>query len=196
MNTREEWLTAAIEILVPRMREQSGLDFPVVIHVSTGFPSSKGTAIHNRTIGETWHGKASSDGNPHIFIHPDLNGFRALETLVHELIHAALPKARHGAEFRRAMLAVGLTGKATATVAGPELAEYLRAVETIHLGPYPHATLNSKESPRKVQTTRMLKAVCPVCERVIRMARKTAEMGPIVCGSCVAVFEIQEKEGE
>lgn len=40
----------------------------------------------------------------------------------------------------------------------------------------------------KGKRSRMLKLTCPVCHRIIRATRKTIELGPIVCGPCVAAF--------
>jgi hypothetical protein len=47
------------------------------------------------------------------------------------------------------------------------------------LGPYPHAalTMNSK----KVQGTRMLKAVCPSCGYTVRLTSKWANLGLPSC---------------
>jgi hypothetical protein len=53
-----------------------------------------------------------------------------LATLVHELIHAALPLGEaHGDQFGRAARAVGLIGPLTATVAGPIFVELFRNLD-------------------------------------------------------------------
>lgn len=53
-------------------------------------------ARRNQAIGECWRADASADGNAHVFISPVLAGNDAgacahvLETLAHELVHAAV----------------------------------------------------------------------------------------------------------
>jgi hypothetical protein len=47
------------------------------------------------------------------------------------------------------------------------------------LGAYPHAALTM--SNRKVQTTRMLKAVCPSCGYTVRLTSKWAALGLPSC---------------
>lgn len=124
--------------------------------------------------------------------------------LVHEVAHTL--EANHKKEFVKIVHRVGLTGKATATVAGAKLIyegflEWEKA-----LGPYPHAALNPNKT-RKVQTTRMKKAECPNIHAdgdmyALRLTRKHIERanghGPI-CPLCYAetgevVFLVVEVE--
>jgi hypothetical protein len=106
---------------------------------------------------------------------------RVLDVLAHELIHAIEPTAGHGAAFKRIALGIGLTGKMTATVAGPELAARL-AVYAAELGEYPHAQLNPGASGIKKQGTRLLKASCESCGYVCRVTAKWVEaVGAPLC---------------
>lgn len=184
---REAWLTAFAEKLRPMFTEVE-LELPEEIYISVGFPSKAALGRKTRRIGEHWHGASSEDGKPHIFISPLLSEAEATETLVHELVHAALPSGvKHGPAFKRAMGKVGLVGKPTADHAGEELRERLKGISQ-QLGPYPHAGLRPRLEDKK-QTTRMLKVTCPVHEDyIVRASRKVIEAGLPVCGMCMAGY--------
>lgn len=187
--TREAWLQAAILGLRPDFEPVAPL--PDSLHVSVGFPSRGGLSQKgSKTIGECWNGCCSADGAPHIFISPLLaDPCRVLDVLVHELIHAALPIGTgHKGPFKRAMLALGLTGKPTATTAGPELTGRLNGLIS-EIGPYPHPALTHQGTAKK-QTTRMLKALCPLCGYTIRLTQKWAEVGMPTC-PCPAGAEME-----
>lgn len=178
--TREAWLTSAVEALRP-MFLAVGYPIPAAIYVSVGWPSRKGTAQASARIGECWDGAASADGRCHIFISPILgDGLRVLDVLVHELGHVVVGcKAGHKGPFKAFMRSVGLTGKATATIAGPELTVTLSGILDA-LNPYPHAALTPGEG-RKKQTTRMLKLACPACGYTIRTTRQWIDKGLPTC---------------
>ena len=96
--------------------------------------------------------------------------------LAHELTHAAVGIDKgHGRAFRRVAIAIGLTGKMTATVPGDA---FKQRVEPIlkKLGAIPHARLSWGElrGPKK-QTTRMIKCECAECGYTARVARKWLE---------------------
>jgi len=42
--------------------------------------------------------------------------------------------------------------------------------------------------------SRMLKAQCPACERVIRGSQKTFDAGPVICQPCASPFQVEEPE--
>lgn len=177
--TREAWL----QDLASRIRpwyEEVALDVPPV-RISVGF-TSKGA--RSKRIGECWHPEASDDGVPQVFIHPAYNDPEAVAPIVvHELIHAALgPGKKHGPEFRRPAVALGLEGRMTATVPGAALLERLRPVLD-DLGPYPHGALRpgSESSTGPKQSTRMLKATCPDCGYLIRTSAKWLDLGAPIC---------------
>lgn len=186
---REQWLQSAILHLRPDFEPIAPL--PDTLHVSVGFPSRGGLKLSgSKTIGECWNGACSADGAPHIFISPLLaDPCRALDVLVHELIHAALPIGTgHKGPFKRAMLALGLEGKPTATTAGPELAKRLNGLLS-DLGPYPHPAL-THQGMQKKQGTRMLKAACPLCGYTVRLTQKWADVGMPRCPACPTELEL------
>ena len=182
MKTRESFLIRATTILRHEYRKV-GYELPEV-HVSVGFPSKRATSTNNRYIGQCWHGEGQKDGKAHLFISPVLDGPGALETLVHDPVHACLPAGvGHGPAFKRAMGKVGLIGKPTATNAGKALKARLRKLET-KLGGYPHDKLNVNAN-RKKQGTRLLKVECAPCDYVVRVTRKPLDKyGPPICPSC------------
>lgn len=175
--TREEWLIAATHRLRDGMFLEQGITVPPTVRVSVSFP---GGGSARKRIGEAWHPKSSADNIPQVFISPTLaDPILVLDVLVHELIHTAYPDAGHKKPFKDAMKKLGLTGKPTATVAGPELRGKLECLNT-ELGPYPHAAI--KLSDRKKQTTRLIKCECPYCGYVVRTTHKwIEEMGAPLC---------------
>jgi hypothetical protein len=189
---REEWLLRALEELIP-LFQGAGIELPdkALIRASCGWPSRGGLPrgiAKSCNVGETWANDCVDGGSWQVFVSPRIaHGFQALEVLVHELIHVAYPKAGHRVRFKRAAYAVGLAGKATATHAGPALAEKLQAVVD-QLGPYPNPEIKPVLKPKK-QTVRMRKAECPGCGYTIRTTAKWLEKGLPICGGCMVSFE-------
>lgn len=187
--SREIWLTNAIEKLRTGLFKQHGLTVPN-LKVSCGFP---GGGDSKKRIGEHWVPEASDDKIGSVFISPIIDdGIDVLGTLVHELVHASVGnKAGHGPVFRKAALAVGLTGKMRSTVAGPELKTKLKALID-ELGRYPHAKLNLLKGPTKKQTTRMIKMQCRDCGYIARASRTSIEeTGPVLCACNHEPMEIK-----
>ncbi len=121
--TREQWLNEYTNLLRP-LFAAIGSPLPGEIPVSCGWPSQKGRARKNRVIGECWKVEASAAARPEIFVSPMLaDSVEVGSVLVHELIHAAHPDAGHKGAFKsnRAALALGLTGRMTATTPGDQL---------------------------------------------------------------------------
>ena len=200
--TREEWLHKAIDALRPKF-EAIGFPIPEKIHVSVGFGYGA-KRESGKILGQCWATRASDDNVNHIFISPEMNdSARVLDVLVHELVHAADDcKNGHTGDFAKAAKALGLTGKMTATVASPELAEEMKALAE-SLGAYSHAVLfpagkplppqapepgaaPSPEVPKihsgpKKQGTRMLKLVAPCCGYTVRTTAKWLEVGMPSC---------------
>jgi hypothetical protein len=172
---REEWLRD----LVDALRDRYDGELPETVHVSVGF-TSKG--MRSKRVGECWHGVASSDGAPHVFIHPGISdGVEVAAILVHELVHACRPTAKHGPTFKQMAVRLGLEGRMTSTVPSDrlrvELAEVIKDI-----GPYPHPRLmggQSSNGPK--QTTRMLKLECPECGYLVRTSSKWLEVGLPMC---------------
>ncbi|MFF0481075.1 hypothetical protein [Streptomyces sp. NPDC004435] len=206
--TREEWLHQAIDALRPEF-ERINFPLPEKIHVSVGFGyGAKRESA--KILGQCWARFVSEDNVNHIFISPELNdASRVLDVLIHELVHAADDcKSGHKGDFATAAKALGLTGKMTATIATPELAEKLQALAEA-IGPYNHATLYPtgkplapKEGPKpedepeapeetpassgpKKQGTRMIKVACKAdcgCGGyVVRTTAKWLEVGLPIC---------------
>ncbi|WP_326827343.1 hypothetical protein [Streptomyces sp. NBC_01751] len=144
--TREEWLHLAIEAMRPKFAELD-LPIPAKVHVSVGFGygAQRESA---KILGQCWSRGASEDGVNHIFISPEITTpLQVLETLIHELVHAADDCANgHKGTFAKVAKALGLIGQMTATYAGPELAETLRDLAK-GLGPYTHAALHPQGVP-------------------------------------------------
>lgn len=171
--TREDWLNAFIDAARPKFEEVNA-PLPINLRVAIGFTSKGGKG---RSIGECWSSDASEDGHYEVFIKPTLdNSARICDVLTHELIHAAVGiPAGHGPAFRRVMVALGLTGKATETVAGQEWYKWsLPIIEK--LGPFPYGALTDTGivSGRKKQKAYLLKACCTRCDVVVRVTAKHA----------------------
>lgn len=171
---REEWLNQLVAELRP-MFVAINAPLPEKIRVTCGLPSHKARSL-DRAIGEHWAPAASADGHDEIFISPVVaEPMDVAAILVHELAHAATPGAGHKGEFVRVIRALWLEGKATATVAGQVFREnFGPIVEAI--GPYPHAALNVG-LVRKVQSTRLLGAECPMCGYKIWLTNKWVMKG-------------------
>ena len=184
--TREDWLQAAVAELRP-LFDLNGFPLPDKIRVTCGFPSSRAKA-NNRSIGEHWSPSASEDGTHEILISPVVDDqYDVFGILVHELCHAATDGDGHGRQFGKIARAMGLKGKLTATTIDDLFrANFSQLVGG--LGEYPHARLNV--SSRKVQSTRMLKAVCPACGYTIRLTQKWADLGLPVCNADGSPFQL------
>lgn len=170
---REGWLTALAQKLVP-LFESAGFPLDLSrVRVSVGFP--RGGQGTRKAIGQCWSQKASTDGHTEIFVSPILGtAAEADHVLVHELAHHAVGlECGHKGNFRKCATALGLTGKMTATVAGPELRTKLDTL-TAEIGAYPHGALNPAEGIKK-QSTRLIKVECPECGCKARMSRKALD---------------------
>ena len=169
--TRDAWLKEATDELRPYF-QAVGYQVPEEIRFAIGFTSHGGRSSR---VGEHWQPTASDDGHHEIFIRPDQSDpIEVLGILVHELVHAAVPPgSKHGPVFRKAALAVGLTGKMRSTGSSDVLVERLVKVVD-RIGHLPHGKLNLRErgsdTPPK-QSTRLLKVECD-CGYTVRMARK------------------------
>jgi hypothetical protein len=180
-DTREAWLNAAADRLNDLIAEKTDLKPSSRVLVSAGWPRrDKG----GKVIGQCYPSKTSMGVN-HVFISPTQSSpTRVLDILLHELVHAADDcQNQHKGPFTRAIRALGLEGKPTATTAGKDLTVTLKGIVK-DLGPYPHTVLTPGDyGPAKPQTTRMLKVECPECGCVIRMTRKWLdEAGTPRCG--------------
>ena len=179
---REAWLNKVAQRLAPLFKKH-GHPLPTNVRATCGFPS---TGRKSKRIGECWSSACSNDKHFEIFIHPsESDSLQVAAILAHELDHAAVGlDQKHGGNFKKLALALGLTGKMKSTVPGPQFEEWFKPVLD-SLGPYPHATLNtstgiSSRGPK--QLTRLLKAYCGDCGYVVRVTQKWIdEAGAPLC---------------
>ena len=190
---REEWLNQASELFVKLVFSPEGYS-EILYHISTGFPSVRGTSAKSKRIGECWSASASDDDKAHIFINPcEKDSKTVLAIVAHELVHAAVgTECGHRGEFAKLGRAINLEGKLTESHAGPVLEAAIDGIIEL-IGEYPHAKLNAEKSGKKKQTTRMLKLECYGCGYVIRTTAKWLAIGiPSCC--CGEEFE-EERDG-
>jgi hypothetical protein len=169
--TREEWLNRFTELARAEFKK-AGHPLPKKVRCSVGFPS-KGR--RSSVIGECWQASASGDKVSEIFIRPSLQSdtSRIADVLTHELCHAALPEGEgHGKLFKWLATSLGLTGKMTATVAGPAWHAWADPIIK-QLGKFPAAKLGDDQllGGKKKQGTRMLKLVCTECDWTCRTTK-------------------------
>lgn len=178
--TREEWLNKAT-ILLAEIFDQNDLKVPTT-KVSCGWPTKGAVSKRSRTLGQCFTKSCSNAGHNEIFISPILSdSSKVLDVLTHELCHAVDNcKSAHGAGFSNMMRAIGLEGKPTSTVASDALKTTFKRLIKDSLGEYPHQSLDITKGEKK-QTTRLLKAVCPLCGYTIRLTAKWADQGLPMC---------------
>lgn len=170
--TREEWLTAAVDMFGP-IFEDVGRTIPAV-RVSVGWPGGRGKK--NAVIGQCWPTAATADQTAQVFVSPVLSDAgQVLATLAHELVHAIDDcKSGHKGDFAKMARRIGLEGKLTATHAGEMLAAQIGDMAAL-LGVYPHGKIalgvDGADGPKK-QTTRMIKVECGECGYVARTTRQ------------------------
>jgi hypothetical protein len=183
--TREEWLLLAVEKMRPDF-VAAGREVPTV-RISIGWPG--GRTARMDALGQCWGPGAVADGVPAIFITPSQDDpVQVLATTRHEMVHAA-GEMHHKAGFRKLAAQVGFDprpGKdgTSSTFRTPALQTALEALYA-DLGPFPHASvkkglLGGGGGP-KVQTTRMLKLVCPEDEYTVRTTAKWIAVGLPSC---------------
>lgn len=193
---REEWLDKAKE-LATDLFIQAGYTVPQNIRVTCGWPSRGGLATKKRTIGQCWPSGNSKDGHFEIFLSPYLSeGSRVIGVLIHEIVHAVVGlDVGHKKPFKDCAIAVGLTGKMTATTETEELQAWSREAIDRVLGPYPHATLDGANKG-KTQSTRLLKMSCSECGCIVRTTQKWidehGESWPCPCGAALTAEEDSE----
>lgn len=191
--TREEWLNFVMDGSRAKFRDLHA-PIPAKVRLSVGFCS---TGSKGSRIGECWSPLSSQDKHAEIFIKPDQDdAVRVAGILIHELVHAAVGNQHgHKAPFKRVAVALGLEGKMTATTEGAEFKRWIAPILK-EAGPLPHKKLNAMRSPRKKQTTRLLKAECETCGYVVRLSAKWLAEGAPFCGVKSHGRMICEDEGE
>lgn len=175
-DTREGWLTAAVE-LIRSIFAEHGYEIPE-FRVSCGWPSRGATKSSMQAIGQAWSPTCSGDDTPEMFISPALGAEEVmivLETLVHEIVHIVVGnECGHRGAFKKCATSVGLEGKMTATHAGQDLGDALTGIAE-ELGTYPHAKI-TPGATKKRNKNRHHKLVCQLegCEFSCR-----ASLGPV-----------------
>ena len=175
-STRESWLLAAVDLLRPLFLNCEYV-VPTEILVSCGFAS---TGLRSHHIGQCWSQRSSSDAKNQIFISPVLGEpVAVLDTLMHELVHAVDDcQHKHGKEFKKIALSLGMKGPMRSASAGPELLKKLEQIAK-KLGPYPHGAL--RVAHRRIVTRPRPRAKCPECGFQVPMFRKFLAYGPPIC---------------
>lgn len=178
---REQWLDKGAELLNSSVFSAHG-EKADNVKVSVGFPAGSRGA-KNSAIGQCWDTSVSAGGFNEIFISPVIeDSVRALDILSHEMIHAIVGTAAgHKGPFKRLATSIGLSGKMTATVAGPELTAKLESI-VAEIGEFPHSELTPQ--PKGKKGSRLVKIQCPDCPNNARQARATFEAYGLTCGSC------------
>ena len=174
--TREEWLLAAVEAVRPLFTDKRH-ELPHDCQVSCGFAST-GTRSHH--IGQCWSKESSSHERNQIFISPVLyEPVEVLDTLLHELVHAVDDcENKHGKEFKKIALSLGMVGPMRSAGAGPELKIKLEAIAKA-LGTYPHGKL--KVTHRKAISRSRPRAKCPTCGFQVPMLKRFLTYGAPIC---------------
>ena len=180
--TRQTWIDDAIAEARPIFKA-AGHPLPRKLRASCSWPVSGALRKKNgsRTIGQCFYPEASAAGYTEIALSWAVDKpVEVLAIIWHELVHAALDAdAGHGPRFKALATALGLTGKMTATEAGPELTKTLKAIAK-RLGKYKHDAVDVAKI-HKPQTTRMVKAECGTCGYTVRTSMKWIEIAIPTC---------------
>jgi len=189
-DTREQYLTEAANLIlddvIMPVVEAKGFDYQrPTFRISVGFPKhSRG----GKAIAVCFSRAASSDGVNEIFVNPEIDDpIRVLDCTAHELIHAVDDcQSGHRNFFAKVARGIGLEGKLTATVAGPELRSTLEQFASL-LGAFPHHRMHADRTHKK-GATRMLKVQCSECGFHFRTSAAQASMIPAAhqCPACAA----------
>ncbi len=154
---REDWLTAAAAEAAPAF-ELAGNSLPKT-RITCGFPST----FRRGALGECWSDKASADHTYEVLVSPTISDSGAVFAILLGQLCAA---------SKADPVSMGLDEHG-----GLSDNRWDSVIE--ELGFYPHAALTVGHRP--VQTTRMLKAVCPHCGYTIRLTQKWAKLGLPTC---------------
>lgn len=177
--TREAWLDHAINSLRPIFLAH-GVTLPARIRVACGFPS---TFTRSGTLAECWADTESADQTFEVLVSPTVaDPAQVLAQVIGAVAHAAPGAMAHtsGAYVELAAnLGLCPVGETWRQVQGAEDFPEMYGAMLADLGAYPHAPILT--GAKKVQTTRMLKAVCPTCGYTFRVSQKWADKGMPTC---------------
>jgi hypothetical protein len=209
LTEREKYLLNAVEKFRP-LFERNKLHIPE-IKVSCGFPSTN----PKKTLGQCFSSTCCADGSRQIFISPIIKStVETLGVLAHELLHSALDdSAKHGPQFKEAMISVGLEGKAIHAMPGDELLAFCEKMAE-ELGDYPNSPLKIPEKTQKERATgkKSFKLHCSKFRdgdkscRLIEVAkagdytvtasRKSLKLGFPLCPGCDTSMEMEDEDFE
>lgn len=146
---------------------------------------SVSVTTNKSAIGQCHSQYRARDGKHFLAIHPKLftDPVEVLRTLLHEMIHAALPTdAKHGPQFRAQAKLVGFRPPWTSTPAGPMLnGKLVKMAE--RLGKVPAADWVDPK-PKPVTTTEV---VCG-CPRTLNVPPEFLKGGNVKCMACKKLF--------
>jgi len=204
-NDREQWLNAAIILLINELFTKAGIQPESwelrKYAVSCGFPIGyRGSRTGKVTLGQAFDPATSSNGTAEMFINPIMDDvIEVLLVLLHEMVHVLVGNHEgHKGRFAVVAKAMGLTTPLTALMsaegkynATEELIAKIREIAEI-LGEYPHSKVDPQM--RKKQGTRMLKISCTDCGFTARASAKWVSLihsnSPCpVCSSATLVTE-------
>ena len=196
---RETWLAHLVSKLHQHVFAPKGYTLPTGLKCSVGFPiREKGGQV----VAQCHPPKSSTGGFHEIFISPRVDSTEEVaHTIAHEICHAIVGTEHgHAGPFRQIIRRIGLTGKPTATEAGPEFTRNM-AEALKELGPYPHMKMTPGIGNIKKAPTRLLKAFCTECGYTIRITRLWADAGLPMCPNIDCTLsnnerlELEAKEG-
>lgn len=192
-DTREAWLHAFLDAASPLFAEH-GFPLPDNIRISVSEPMASKRGVG--AIGKCYPPSMSASGHYEIFLNPVLEGeARIADVLTHEACHTVTSDG-HGKAFETIARAMGLEGKLTATVAGPQWFAWAQPILEA-LGPMPYASMSAAK--RKVKKTYLLKLECPDCGWLARVTAKHAHDGmtcPVPDCDGELIVEAPESEAE
>ena len=195
MMNRETYLNKFIDDFAIHLFETKGYALRAKrenIRVTCSLTHSK------KAIGEHWNDRLSEGGFDEILISPFISkSVQVLGVLIHELVHAVVGSQEgHNNVFRKCAIAVGLTGKMTATTESEWLERELEKWIEVN-GEYPHKKL-LEPSNKKKQSTRLLKAECPTGgEYKFRITRTIVDnYGLPECPCCMETMIVKSMEEE
>ena len=189
--TRESWLDHAVSSMRPAFAAH-GVTLPARIRIACGFPS---TFTRSGTLAECWADTESADQTFEVLVSPTLaDPAPVLAQVIGAAAHAA-PGAMAHTSSAYIELAANLSlcpaGENWRMVQGAEDFAQVYAQTLADLGPYPHAAILT--GAKKVQSTRMLKAVCPTCGYTVRLSQKWADKGLPTCPTDGDTFALESQ---
>lgn len=181
---REQWLTEAAIKMEAALFAPINKQMPAKWRVACSWPSSRANGKNKSgTVGQCFDPSISSDAYTEMIVTmSEDDPVEVLAILAHEMVHAVEGiAAGHGPKFRQTALAIGLTGKMTATDPGDDFKRDIKPILKA-LGDYPHGAVDINKN-RKKQTTRMIKLECVDCGFIARASRSAIEQAGLpTCG--------------